>query len=326
MKYKDYYESLGVEHNATPEEIKNAYRKAARRYHPDVSREPNAEAKFKEISEAYKVLKDADKRAAYDRMGSRYEESQDYQMPPNWNTAYQYQSASEPKASSRPDPEPKKTAGKKDEGFTDFFESLFGQARRKSSKDESEDRSLDHYAKIYIDLRDAYLGAQRNITLQMPAVDAGGNATIKERMLSVKIPKGVREGQQLRLSGLGGTNKRSGKSGDLYLEVVFNPHRLYRIEGRNLYFDLPLAPWEAALGATVTVPTPAGPVQMAIPAGSTAGRKLRLKGKGIPGDPDGDLYAIVTIVLPEANTATAKEAYRSMAKAFNFQPRANLHA
>lgn len=312
MKFKDYYETLGVQRNATQDEIKNAYRKGARKFHPDVSKEPNAEAQFKEMGEAYKVLKDPEKRVAYDRMGNKWQNGQEFQPPPNWDAGFEF-SAND-------------SAPPKEEGYSDFFESLFGRqgGRSQSRRQATPTQGQDHHAKILIDLHDAFQGAQTSVALQMPSVDAHGHVILKERTLKVNIPKGVREGQHLRLSGQGAPGAGLGKAGDLYLEIAFNPHPLYRADGRDVYFDLPLAPWEAALGTTVTVPTPSGQVQLTIPPGSMAGRKLRLKGKGIPGKPSGDLYVVMDLVLPPAESANAKEAYRAMAKAFNFDPRAHL--
>src|SRR5256885_1507288 len=221
MEFKDYYATLGVERDAKPDDIKRAYRKLARKYHPDVSKEPDAEARFKDVSEAYEALHDPEKRAAYD---------------------------------------------------------------------------------------DGGLGMQ-------------------ERQLDVTIPKGVREGQHLRLAGQGGPGFGGGPSGDLYLEIAFAPHPHFRVDGRDVYLDLPVAPWEAALGASVTAPTPDGSVQLTIPAGSSSGRKLRLKGKGLPSDPPGDLYAVLTIAVPPADTPAAREAYAALARSVpGFNPRQALES
>lgn len=177
---------------------------------------------------------------------------------------------------------------------------------------------------MLIDLTDAYRGAQRSISLRMPVLDAQGRVTLQERKLDVSIPKGVRAGQHLRLAGQGGPGLDGGAAGDLYLEIAFKPHSLFRTDGRDVFLDLPLAPWELALGASVTAPTPDGPVQLTIPANSVAGRQLRMKGRGIPGKPPGDLYAVLTIALPPADSEGARETYRAMALAFNFNPRAHL--
>ena len=312
MEFKDYYETLGVERKATQDDIKRAYRKLARKYHPDVSKEPDAEARFKELGEAYAVLKDPEKRVAYDQMGSQWKAGQDFQPPPGWDAGFEF---------SGP-------AGGRGDGaeFSDFFETLFGRQGRgaQSHRSGMHVQGQDHHAKVLIDLQDAYHGAQRSISLRLPALDAQGHVVIQERKLDVSIPKGIRAGQHLRLAGLGGPGLGEGPAGNLYLEIDFNPHPLFRVEGRDVYLDLPLAPWEAALGAAVTAPTPEGPVQLTVPPGSAAGRKLRLKGKGIPGNPPGDLYAVLAIVLPAADSESAKDAWRTLAEAFDFNPRAHL--
>ncbi|MBK7355285.1 DnaJ C-terminal domain-containing protein [Propionivibrio sp.] len=311
MKFKDYYQTLGVERNATQDDIKHAYRKLARKYHPDVSKDPDAEARFKELGEAYAVLKDPEKRVAYDQMGSEWKAGQDFQPPPGWDAGFEF---------SRYDAAPGDAAE-----FSDFFETLFGrQGQHAQAHRTMHAQGQDHHARVMIDLHDAYRGAQRSISLRMPALDAQGRVTTHERTLDVSIPKGVRAGQHLRLAGQGGPGRGEGPAGDLYLEIAFNPHPDFRAEGRDVYLDLPLAPWEAALGATISTPTPEGPVQLTIPPGSVAGRQLRLKGRGIPGSPPGDLYVVLKIALPPADSESAREAYRTLAKAFDFNPRTHL--
>jgi curved DNA-binding protein len=309
MEYKDYYETLGVPRTATQEDIKRAYRKLARKYHPDVSKEPKAEARFKEVGEAYKVLKETDTRAAYDQMGNKWKSGQEFQPPPDWDSGFEFSG---------------RDFGSDGGGeFSEFFESLFGRAGRANTHRQSvHAQGQDHHAKVLIELADAYHGAQRSVSFRVPYLDKEGHAISKDRTLNVTIPKGIREGQHLRLSGQGGSGLREGRPGDLYLEIAFHPHPVFRVDGRDVYFDLPLAPWEAALGATVSVPTPDGPVQLSIPAGSSAGRRLRLKGKGIPGSPPGDLYAVLGIALPPAETDAAKDAYLTMQRSLNFNPRA----
>ncbi len=312
MEFKDYYAVLGVERTATEDEIKRAYKKLARKFHPDVSKEANAEARFKEVGEAYKVLKDPETRAAYDRVGNQWKPGQDFQPPPDWDAGFEF---------SGGDP-----GGANGGNFSDFFESLFGgrAGHAQTHRQNAHAQGQDHHAKVLIDLQDAYQGAQRSISLQMPMLDADGRLVTRERTLNVSIPKGVREGQHLRLAGQGEPALGEGPAGNLYLEIAFRPHPHFRADGREVYFDLPISPWEAALGASVTAPTPAGPVQLSIPSGSAAGRKLRLKGKGIPGDPPGDLYAVLIIALPPADTEVAKDAYRAMQTAFDFNPRAGM--
>ncbi len=308
MKFKDYYEILGVKRSATPDEIKAAYRKLARKYHPDVSKEPNAEARFKELGEAHEVLKDPEKRALYDQMGSQWKAGQDFKPAPGWDAGFEFRGGAGD-FSDFGDP-------------SDFFEALFGRRPRSGGRRPDVHASgEDHHAKVMIDLEDAYRGAQRTITLRMPSYDASGQLISHERRLDVNIPKGIRAGQHLRLAGQGGQGIGKGPAGDLYLEVAFNPHQRFRVEDRDIHVHLNLAPWEAALGAKVEAPTPEGPIQLTIPPGSSAGRQMRLKGKGIPGQPPGDLYVVLAVALPPADTEAAKEAYRAMSRAFSFNPR-----
>jgi len=311
MEFKDYYATLGIDRSAPPEEIKRAYRKLARKYHPDVSNEADAEVRFKEISEAYEALSDPEKRAAYDEVGQRYQRGQEFRPPPGWDSGYEF---------SGRDFGPEEGTD-----FSDFFESLFGRATRGAGPHGPMRASGgDHHAKVLIDLEDAYRGARRTISLRMPVTDPQGRTTMQERQLDVNIPKGVREGQHLRLAGQGGPGFGGGPAGDLYLEIAFRPHPDFRVDGRDVYLDLPVTPWEAALGATVAVPTPDGMVQLSIPSGCASGRRLRLKGKGLPSHPPGDMYAVLRIVAPPAATDAAKNAYAALARAFpGFNPRRN---
>lgn len=318
MEYKDYYKILGVARNATQDEIKRAYRKLARKYHPDVSKEADAEAKFKEVGEAYEVLKDPEKRAAYDQLGADWKAGQEFRPPPGWDAGFEFSGGG--------------FTGGDASAFSDFFETLFGrgyggmhggQAGGRTGF-RAQARGEDHHAKVMIDLEDAYSGATRSITLRVPEVDAQGRVHTRERTLNVRIPKGIKEGQHIRLAGQGAPGMGGAPAGDLYLEVAFRPHPLYSVEGRDVYLDLPIAPWEAALGATVKVPTPAGVVDMKIPPGSASGRKLRLKGRGIPADPPGDLYVVLQVVVPPADTERAKSLYREMERELAFNPRQRL--
>ena len=308
MKFKDYYETFGLPRGATQDEIKRAYRKLARKYHPDVSKDANAETRFKELGEAYAVLKDPEKRAAYDQMGSQWKSGQEFQPPPGWDDGFEF-------------------SGRGGDGSgvdqSDFFEALFGRQARGARQSGRPARGQDHHAKVFIDLVDAYRGAQRGISLRVPSLDAEGHVVMRERTLDVAIPTGIRAGQHLRLAGQGEPGPGDGPAGDLYLEIGFNPDPRFRVEGRDVFLNLPLAPWEAALGCSVTAPTPEGSVQLSIPAGSGAGRQMRLKGKGIPGNPPGDLYAVLAIALPPADSDSAREAYRALAKAFDFNARAD---
>ena len=324
MKFRDYYETLGVARGATEAEIKAAYRKLARKYHPDVNKEAGAEEQFKAVGEAYSVLKDTEKRAAYDRMGANWKNGQDFTPPPNWNEGFEYSDGN---------------FGGSHGGFgggyegdqSEFFESLFGRGRHTQGGRGGNPRQgmnfkgQDHHAKILIDLADAYNGAKRTISLHMPAQDANGHVSTQERKLDVSIPKGIKAGQNLRLAGQGGPGMGTGGAGDLYLEIDFHANPIYRVDGKDVYLDLPLAPWEAALGTTVNIPTPAGStLELKIPAGTATGRKMRLKEKGIPSKEAGDLYVVPNIVLPSAETDAQKEAYQSLEKAFDFNPRTHL--
>ncbi|MCH7507954.1 MAG: DnaJ domain-containing protein [Proteobacteria bacterium] len=316
MEYKDYYAIMGVKRDATAEKLKRSYRKLARKYHPDVSQEADAEVKFKEVGEAYEVLKDPEKRAAYDQLGSQWQAGQDFHPPPGWEAGFEF-SGGGPQANS---PE---TSGPELGAFSDFFESLYGRgyARRQQGL---QIRGEDHHARVIVDLEDSYNGTTRSITLQIPELTSDGQVTTRPRTLKVRIPKGIRQGQQIRLAGQGGTGYGGGEAGDLYLEVEFNPNSQYRVEGADVYLDLPLAPWEAALGATVKVPTPSGAVDLKVPPDSPAGKKLRLKGRGIPARQVGDLYVVLQIALPHADSEEHRRIYQQMKREFTFNPRASL--
>jgi len=323
MKFRDYYETLGVARGATEAEIKTAYRKLARKYHPDVNKEKDAEDRFKEIGEAYSVLKDTEKRAAYDQMGSNWKQGQDFSPPPNWNAGFEF--ADDPNAGFGG------YGGNYDGDQSEFFESLFGRGRHRQGGRSSNARQgmhfkgQDHHAKILIDLADAYNGAKRTISLHMPTQDPEGHVITQERKLDVNIPKGIKVGQNLRLSGQGGPGMGDGGAGDLYLEIDFHPNALYKVDGKDVYLDLPLAPWEAALGTSVNIPTPAGStLELTIPLNTKSGRKMRLKGKGIPSKEPGDFYVVPNIVLPEAQSDAQKAAYQELEKAFDFKPRSHL--
>ncbi len=299
MEFKDYYKVMGVARDATDAQIKQAYRKLARKYHPDVSKEKNAEERFKELGEAYEVLKSAEKRAAYDQLGSGPRPGENFQPPPDWNSGFEFSG--------------------RGADYSDFFESLFGGAAgaRRGAGD-------DHHAKVLLDLDATLNGGSRQLTLRLPEIDAEGRLVTRERTLNVHIPKGILPGQTIRLAGQGAAASAGVPRGDLYVEVEFQPHPLYRVDGRDLYLELPVAPWEAALGATVKTPTPGGVVDLKIPAGSHAGTKLRLKGRGIPAAVPGDFFVVLQIALPAATDDKATQAYRAMAAAMPFNPRAAL--
>lgn len=316
MEFKDYYEIMGVSRDASQDEIKRAYRRLARKYHPDVSKEADAEARFKEVGEAYEVLKDPEKRAAYDQLGANWKAGQDFHPPPGWDQGFEFHGGG--------------FTGADAAEFSDFFESLFGQGftaggyGSRGGGRQYHARGNDAHAKIFIDLTDAYQGATRTLNLKHTELGVDGRPQLKQRNLNVKIPKGVRAGQHIRLSGQGDPGIGGGSAGDLYLEVAFNPNPLYEIDNKDVLLELPVAPWEAALGATVKVPTPAGTVDLKVPANSSGGRRLRLKGRGIPGDPAGDLYVILKIALPPADSEAAKRIYTDMQQTLNFNPRARL--
>jgi curved DNA-binding protein len=308
MKFRDYYEVMGVARDASADDIKRAYRKLARKYHPDVSKEADAEGKFKEVGEAYEVLKDPEKRAAYDQLGSRWKEGQDFQPPPNWD--FEFDGA--------------QGAGQGAGGFSDFFDELFRGHHRGSGRSGFQARGADRQAQISISLEDAFNGATRSITLEHAEYDQRGQPVRKSRQLKVRIPAGVTEGRQIRLAGQGDPGHGGGASGDLFLKVRLLPHRLFRVDGKDLSLELPVTPWEAALGDTVRVPTLTGQVDLKIPKGSQSGNRLRLKGRGLPGDPAGDQHVVLRIVTPEADDQDKEAFYRQMAEKMPINPREHL--
>ena len=315
MQFKDYYQVLGVARDATADEIKKAFRRLARQYHPDVSKEADAETRMQEINEAYAALSDPDKRAAYDQVGQGYQPGQEFRPPPNWDAGFDY---------SGQGFSPREAAG-----FSDFFADLFGGRRGgggAAGTSGLHSAGQDHHAKILLDVEDAFRGASRQISLRMPHLGADGRMSLEERTLNVRIPKGVREGQMIRLAGQGAPGLGEGQPGDLYLDVQFKPHPRYRVEGRDLWMRLPVAPWEAALGAVVTVDLPETALKVRIPEGAQSGRQLRVRGKGIPADPPGDLRLEIHVVLPAADTPQARELYETMARELAFDPRATAQA
>ena len=300
MEYKDYYKTLGIDKTADAAAIKKAYRKLVRQYHPDVSKEKNADAMTKELNEAYGVLGDAEKRTAYDDLGNGRRAGQDFQPPPDWGSQYDT-------GGSGADP-------------NDFFADLFAHVGRGAGgRGGFQARGEDIHAAIEIDLADAYTGVTRNISLRVPQRDAQGRTVTQDKTLSVNIPKGATPGQQLRLKGQG--HPGSAGPGDLYLEIQVRGDRRYRLEGVDVYETVPVTPWEMALGGSIAVPTPSGNVEVNVPAGSQTGRKLRLKGRGIPAATPGDLYLILELVLPPATSDKAKAVYEQMARDLAFNPR-----
>ncbi len=305
VEYKDYYQTLGVAKNASAEDIKKAYRKLVRKYHPDVSKVKDADKKTKDINEAYGVLSDPEKRAAYDALGSGARAGQPFEPPPEWGARYDTGTGS-------PD---------------DFFADLFAHVgRRGRASGAYASRGDDIQASMVVDLHDAYHGATRSVTLRVPQRDARGRIVTQERTLEVHIPKGVLHGQQLRLLGQGQPGSGAAQAGDLLLEIHIQAGARYRVDGANVFETLAVAPWEAALGAHIDVATPSGQVQVSVPAGSQTGRKLRLKGRGIPAHPPGDLYLVLEVVLPPASSDRARELYRTMARDMAFNPRAGAGA
>lgn len=310
MDFKDYYAALGVSREATADEIKKAYRKLARKYHPDVSKEKDAEARMMEVNEAYAVLSDPEKRAAYDQVGRGYSAGQDFRAPPGWDTGFEFSGNGFQQGAS----------------FSDFFSTLFGGMGPMGGmgggpRGQRARQGEDHHAKIQLDLDDAYRGAVRRIELRVPHADEYGRVTLETRSLEVRIPRGVKEGQSIRLAGQGSPSF-GGRRGDLLLEVHFRPHDLFRVDGKDVFLDLPVAPWEAALGAVIPVVLPDGSqLKVRIPEGSQSGRQLRVRGKGIPADPPGDLLLDIRVVLPPAEDPKAREMYEAMAKELDFDPR-----
>ena len=310
MEFKDYYKTLGVPRDASAEEIKKAFRRQARKYHPDVSKVADAEQKMKEVNEAYTVLSDPEKRAAYDQLGQGYQAGKEFRPPPNWDTGFEFSGGG--------------FSGAQAGDFSDFFSELFGRMGGGTRHSHHRTRGEDHHAKIMLDLEDTYGGPSRSLTLRIPRVDDKGQIKLAEHKINVRIPKGVHEGQVIRLAGQGGPGVTGAPAGDLFLEVHFNSHARYRVEKKDVYATLPVSPWEAILGATVKFPVPDGLVEVRIPEGSQTGRKLRLKGRGIPAAAPGDLYLVLEIVLPPATTPKAKEIYQMMARELAFNPREKM--
>ena len=318
MDFKDYYAVMGVARDATQDEIKRAYRKLARKYHPDVSKEAGAEQRFKAVGEAYEVLKDPEKRAAYDQLGTGWREGQEFRPPPGWDAGFEFSGGGFTSA--------------REEGFSDFFEALFGglggrrhaagfgQGARRSTRGE------DHHSTIAVTLEDAFHGATLALQLRVPEYDSAGRLTTRQRKLQVKVPRGVIAGKRIRLPGQGAPGFNGGPSGDLFLEVQIKPHGLYTVDRKDVFLDLPITPWEAALGARVQVPTLAGRVDLNIPAGARSGQKLRLKGRGmpVPGEAAGDQYTVLQIVTPPADSPAKRAFYEGMARDLPFNPRAFL--
>lgn len=324
MQFRDYYEVLGVPRDATAEAIKKAYRSMARKFHPDVNKAPEAEARMKDVNEAYAVLSDPERRAAFDQLLARGARAgQEFQPPPDWDSGFEFSRRGFSDAEAA--------------DFSDFFAEIFGRMGGGHPHHAGfradgggfgghgggfRGRGEDHHAKVLLDVEDAFRGAVRQVTLRAPQVDAQGRVTLATRTLEVQIPKGVREGQLIRLAGQGSPGAGGGPAGDLFLEVGFQPHPRYTVHGRDLVVTLPVAPWEAALGAVVPVAMPDGrTLNVRVPAGAQTGGTLRVRGQGVPGDPPGDLELALRVVLPPADSPRAKDLYETMARDLAFDPR-----
>ncbi|MBL8271676.1 MAG: DnaJ domain-containing protein [Steroidobacter sp.] len=299
---------MGVARDVGQDELKRVYRRLARKYHPDVSKEKDAEARFKDVQEAYEVLKDPQKRAAYDQLGSNWRQGQEFRPPPDWGQNFEFSNA----------------FGDQEGGFSDFFSSLFGGAARGAGGPRARGGGRgfamagdDQVASIEIDVEDSFRGGSQ--TIELKSAQMG-----EPRTLKISIPQGIVEGQRIRLAGQGSPGQGGGPSGDLYLEIRFRKHKLFQVEGRDVTLTLPIAPWEAALGATVATPTLAGTVDLRIPANAKAGQRMRLKGRGLPGATQGDQYVVLKIVLPPADSARAREVYEEMQRELPFDPRAEF--
>jgi curved DNA-binding protein len=308
MKYKDYYSILGVERGASADDIKKAYRKLAHKYHPDVSKDPQGEEKFKEVAEAYETLKNPEKRAAYDQLGS-HRPGENFQPPPDWGQQFGDGQFSFDEAD-----------------LADLFAGLSGRHRAGPGAAQMRIPGEDYEVTAHISLEDAYRGTEVELNLSVPELDEQGRVRRVPRTFKVRIPKGAADGQRLRLAGRGGKGLNGGRDGDLYLNIALHPHSLYRVSGHDLYLDLPLAPWEAVLGATVEVPTMGGTVRLKVPPNTHAGRQLRLAGRGMPkpGGKEGDLYAIAQIVVPTAASERERELFRQLAEGSTFNPRGHF--
>jgi curved DNA-binding protein len=328
MEYRDYYKILGVARTATADEIKKSYRRLARKFHPDVSKEKDAEQKFKEVQEAYEVLKDTEKRAAYDQLGSEWKSGQQFRPPPDWGSGFEFRGGPSQRSGARSGAHAEEF--EEAEGYSDFFSSLFGGRGFSGGGGggpfggASSRAARDHHARVDVDLEEAFAGTTRTLDLKRPDLKPDGTLELKTHTVRVTIPQGVTDGQLIRLAGQGEQATGGGRPGDLYLEVHIRPNRLFQLEGRDVTLTLPIAPWEAALGATVTVPTLGGGVEMRIPASSQSGQKLRLRGRGLPGQSPGDQYVQLKVVVPPADSPEARELYEQMKGQFNFNPRADL--
>jgi len=311
MKYKDYYKILGVDKTASQDDIKKSYKKLARKFHPDVSKEKDAEEKFKELGEAYEVLKDAEKRASYDQLGS-YQAGQEFRPPPDWEQRFgQGQGFGSFGAG----------------GFGDFAD-LFGMGRQsgKHGRGGIARAGQDFTMALQITLDEAFHGVERTLDIEVPERTADGHMTRIPKSIKMRIPKGATDGQKMRLPGKGGKGTNGGPNGDLILTLQVQPHPFFKAVGHDLYLDLPVTPWEAALGSSVEVPTMEGKVRLKVSSGAKSGQKLRLTGKGLPmrGSGHGDFFAVLQIVTPPTLSEEEKTLFEALAKASTFNPRSHL--
>jgi len=309
MKYKDYYAILGVAHGASDEEIKKAYRRLARKYHPDVSREPNAKERFQEVAEAYETLKDKEKRAAYDGLGS-HRAGQDFQPPPDWQQRFH-------------------AGGMDDLGgidLSDLFASLGARSGHGFRGGEIRMPGEDYEVTVHLSLEEAMRGTEVALELTVREIAQDGRLARTPKSIRARIPPGVTDGQKLRLRGKGGSGINGGRDGDLYLNIALRPHPLFRASGHDLYLDVPVAPWEAALGAEIEIPTLAGRVALKIPAGSKAGQRLRLAGKGLPNPHGaaGNLYAVLSVAVPSVLNDRERKLFEELRGASSFNPRGHF--
>ncbi|MFC1668220.1 DnaJ C-terminal domain-containing protein [Chlamydiota bacterium] len=307
VSYKDYYDILGVPRSASQDDIKKAYRKLARKYHPDVNKDPSAEKKFKEVGESYEVLKDTEKRKRYDSLGANWKAGQEFKAPPGWeNVHFDFKSSSGPSGFSFFE----------EEGFSDFFETLFGGGfSQRTSPSKQRVRGQDHEAEITISLQDAFYGVKKSISLQVQEVDKTGRIKNRVKTYDITIPKGTIDGTKLRLSKQGGKGIGSGSSGDLYLRLRIEKNPVYTWHGRDLFKEIALAPWVVVLGATINVSTLHGTVTLKIPEGTQHGQKMRIKGRGFPGkkgEANGDLYITIKIDIPKSVSEEEKELYNKL--------------
>ena len=313
MHFKDYYKILGVAPEATQADIKRAYRQLARKYHPDVSSETNAEERFKEVGEAYEALKDPARRKTYDQLRNRgWRQGDEFKPPPDW--------AGGGVGGGRSGRFSSEDLG----GFSDFFSSLFGGFGQSRPRPGARRAGRDLETEIEVDLEVACTGGKQRVTLSTTELGPDGLPKPASKTLEVAIPAGIQSGQKIRLAGKGEPGQNGGPAGHLYLVVKIKTHKLFELHGRDIHLHLPIAPWEAALGAKVTVLTINGKVEMKIPPGSSSGKRLRLSGRGLPGDPPGDQYVILKVVVPAAKTERERELYRELANLQVFDDRQNL--